>query len=75
MSSQTAARIGRPARRYASVRTAAEIYDVNPRTVYRWIYDGLITGYRVGAMLVKVDLDEIDRKIVQEIPTAARAVR
>jgi predicted ATP-grasp superfamily ATP-dependent carboligase len=47
-----------PARRYASVKVAAEIYDVNPRTVRRWINEGRITGYKIGAMLVKVDLNE-----------------
>jgi excisionase family DNA binding protein len=57
-----------PARRYASVDTAAEIYDVNPRTVRRWISEGRITGYKIGAMLVKVDLNEVEEKIVRVIP-------
>lgn len=57
-----------PARRYASVDTAAEIYDVNPRTVRRWISEGRVTGYKIGAMLVKVDLNEVDEKIVRVIP-------
>jgi excisionase family DNA binding protein len=57
-----------PARRYASVNTAAEIYDVNPRTVRRWISEGRITGYKIGAMLVKVDLNEVEEKIVRVIP-------
>jgi len=57
-----------PARRYASVKTAAEIYDINPRTVRRWISEGRITGYKIGAMLVKVDLNELEEKIVRVIP-------
>jgi excisionase family DNA binding protein len=57
-----------PARRYVSVRTAAEIYDVNPRTVRRWISEGRITGYKIGAMLVKVDLNELEEKIARVIP-------
>jgi excisionase family DNA binding protein len=57
-----------PARRYASVKIAAEIYDVNPRTVRRWISEGRITGYKIGAMLVKVDLNELEEKIVRVIP-------
>ena len=56
--------------RLRSVNAAADRYDVNPRTVRRWIADGLITGYRVGGKLVKVDLDEIDRTIVRPIPAA-----
>lgn len=59
-----------PKRRLASVNAASENYDVNPRTVRRWISDGLITGYRVGSTLVKVDLDEIERNIVKVIPAA-----
>jgi excisionase family DNA binding protein len=58
-----------PARRYASVKTIAEIYDVDPRTVRRWISEGRITGYKIGAMLVKVDLNEVEEKIVRVIPT------
>jgi len=58
-----------PARRYASIKTAAEIYDVNSRTVRRWISEGRITGYKIGAMLVKVDLNEVEEKIVRVIPT------
>jgi excisionase family DNA binding protein len=57
-----------PDRRYASVKTAAEIYDVDPRTVRRWISEGRITGYKIGAMLVKVDLNEVEEKIVRVIP-------
>ena len=63
----------RPARRYASVQTAAKIYDVNPRTVYRWISQGRITAYKIGAMLVKVDLNEIEEKVVRVIPTVAHS--
>jgi excisionase family DNA binding protein len=58
-----------PARRYASVNTAAEIYDVNPRTVRRWISEGRITGYKIGATPIKVDLHEVEEKIVRLIPT------
>jgi excisionase family DNA binding protein len=57
-------------RRYASVAAAAEHADVNSRTIRRWIADGLITGYRVGGKLVKVDLDEIDRNAIKVIPAA-----
>jgi DNA-binding transcriptional MerR regulator len=35
----------RPARpRYASVQAVAEMYDVDPKTVRRWIASGLIRG-------------------------------
>lgn len=60
-------------RRLASVGTAAEIYDVNPRTVRRWIAEGKITGYRVGSRLLKVDLAELEEKIIRVIPAGGSA--
>jgi hypothetical protein len=56
-------------RRYASVRKAAEAFDVNPRTIHDWICAGLISSYRVGPRLIKVDLDEIERRAIRQIPT------
>ena len=60
------------ARNFASIQAAATIYDVDPVTVRRWISGGLIHGYRIGDRLIKVDLNEINAKIVQEIPAAER---
>ncbi len=60
----------RPARRYASVKTAAELFDVDPKTVRRWIAEGLIHGYRIGNRLIKVDLSEIETQVVREVPAA-----
>jgi len=57
-------------RRLASLGKAAEQYDVSEKTVRRWISNGLITGYRVGKLLIKVDLDEIEAKVVEVIPAA-----
>jgi hypothetical protein len=56
--------------RFASAKHAAALYDVNERTVRRWMASGLITAYRVGSMLVKVDLNEIDERVVKVIPAA-----
>jgi excisionase family DNA binding protein len=60
-----------PPRRYASIQAACDLYDVDHKTVRRWIASGLIRGYRMGDRLVKVDLNEIDAKVVQVIPAAA----
>jgi hypothetical protein len=60
----------RPAPQYASVKIAAERFDVDPRTVRRWAAAGLITSYRVGSTLIKVDLNEIEDRIVQVIPAS-----
>jgi hypothetical protein len=59
-----------PRRRFASVQAVAEMFDVDPATVRRWIASGLVTGYRVGDRLVKLDIAEVERKVVQPIPTA-----
>ena len=59
-----------PSRRLTSRQAAAKMYDVDLKTVRRWIATGLITGYKVGGHLVKVDLNEIEAKVVQVIPAA-----
>jgi excisionase family DNA binding protein len=59
-----------PPRRYASIAAVAEIYDVDHKTVRRWIRSGLVHGYRVGGRLVKLDLNEVEAKAVQVIPSA-----
>ena len=63
----------RPERRYASVKTAAELYDVDEKTVRRWISKGLITGYRVGSTLIRVNLNEVEDRVVTVIPAAGQA--
>jgi excisionase family DNA binding protein len=55
-------------RRLVSVAQAAAYADVNIRTVYRWIADGRLRGYRVGPKLIKVDLFDLDR-LIQLVPT------
>ena len=55
-------------RRYASVQAVAAMFDVDPMTVRRWIASGLVHGYRIGDRLVKLDLDEVQAKVVQQIP-------
>jgi hypothetical protein len=60
----------RPVPRFRSIQAVAEIYDIDPKTVRRWISSGLVHGYRVGDRLIKLDLDEIEAKVVQEIPAA-----
>lgn len=54
------------------MQTAAVSADVSVRTIRRWIAAGLITGYRVGPRLVKVDLNDVD-KLARPIPTAGDA--
>lgn len=61
-----------PTPRLASQQAGAAFADVHSRTIRRWIAQGLITGYRVGPRLVKVDLDELEQ-LIQPIPTAGDA--
>jgi excisionase family DNA binding protein len=55
--------------RYISVAEAAEYLNASDRTVRRLIADGELTGYRAGKSrrLIRVDLDEIDSKLMQPI--------
>ena len=48
---------------------AAENLGVSVKTIRRRIADGTVHGYRVGR-LIRVDLDELRRSLVVEIPTA-----
>jgi excisionase family DNA binding protein len=52
-----------------SVAAAAEHYDVSRQTVRRWIASGRITAYRVEPRLIRVDLEEIEKKIIHTVPT------
>jgi excisionase family DNA binding protein len=48
------------ARRYISIRTAAEHLGVTTRTIRQMISDGRLTGYRNGPKLVRLDANELD---------------
>ena len=46
---------------------AADHYE--GQTVRRWIASGRITAYRVEPRLIRVDLDEVEAKIIHPVPT------
>ncbi|MBO0607551.1 helix-turn-helix domain-containing protein [Myceligenerans salitolerans] len=46
---------------------AAAHFHVSVKTLRRRIADGTITGYRIGR-LIRVDLDELTRRLVVAIP-------
>jgi excisionase family DNA binding protein len=54
--------------RLVTIADAAEHCAANERTVRRWIESGVIAGYRTGPRLLRVDIDEIDRRAVRPIP-------
>jgi excisionase family DNA binding protein len=56
-------------RRLARTAEAADYSGKCTRTLYRYIAQGLITGYRDGPKLILIDLDELDR-LIQPIAAA-----
>lgn len=56
-------------RRHASIEQAATYVGCNPRTIRRYITRGLLTGYRLGPRLLRVDLNELD-ELMRPIPSA-----
>ncbi len=58
-------------RRYASIPDAAEYLSVHPITIRKLIADHRITGYRSGARLIRVDLNEIDAVMAGETSETA----
>ncbi len=57
-------------RRLDTINGAAEYVGVHHKTIRRWISSGRITAYRVGPVLIRVDLDELDAMLLRPIPTA-----
>lgn len=62
------------ARHLVPIATAAQVAACNPRTIRRRIADGTLTGYRLGPRLLRVDLNEVDEKLLRPIPTAGGRV-
>lgn len=56
------------ARNLVSLAAAASRFGVSTKTLRRRISDGTIHGYKVGR-LVRVDLDELDQRLIVEMPT------
>ena len=52
-----------------SMRAAADEAGVSTRTIRRWIAAGLLTGYRQGPRLLRIDLEEL-RDLATPLPTA-----
>lgn len=56
-------------RRWASLAEAADYVHVSQKTLRRMIAAGSITGYRLNARLVRLDLNELDA-LLSPIPSA-----
>lgn len=58
-------------RRYATLEQAGEYLGVTSRTIRMMIADGRLTGYRNGPRIVRVDLNEVDNKLMKPFGGAA----
>ncbi len=47
-------------RKYVTQAEAAEYLGVTARTIRQMIADGRLVGYRLGARVVRVNLDDLD---------------
>jgi excisionase family DNA binding protein len=55
--------------RLVSPAQAAVYAGVHTDTIRRYISQGLLTGYRLGNKLIRIDLDELDA-MLRPVPTA-----
>ncbi|WP_200959021.1 AlpA family transcriptional regulator [Terrabacter sp. Root85] len=62
-------------RRLVTLAQAGKHAQVTERTIRNWIGNGYITGYRIGARQVVVDLDEVDRMLRTMPSTKVRSGR
>lgn len=58
-------------RRYATLEQTGEYLGVTSRTIRGMIADGRLTGYRNGPRIVRVDLNEVDDKLMKPFGGAA----
>ncbi|MCV7176160.1 excisionase family DNA-binding protein [Mycolicibacterium sphagni] len=58
-------------RRWATLEQSAGYLGVTSRTIRQMIADGRLTGYRNGSRIIRVDLNEIDDKLMQPFGGAA----
>ena len=57
-----------------SVAQAAEREGVTPKTIRRWIADGIIPAHRVGPKLIRIRVPDLDA-LHRRIPTAGGGQR
>lgn len=45
--------------RRITIHEAARWHGVHPKTIRRWIAEGILTGYRTGGHLIRLDANEV----------------
>jgi hypothetical protein len=58
-------------KRLASINATAEYAHCSPKTIRRRIADGSLTGFRFGPRAIRVDLNEVDARLLRPIPAAS----
>ncbi|WP_461666706.1 helix-turn-helix domain-containing protein [Gordonia sputi] len=53
---------------FVSISQVAEIYQVHPTTVRRWIMEGRVEAQRVGSRLIRLDLENVYRRLGRPTP-------
>jgi excisionase family DNA binding protein len=48
-------------RKFISPTQAAETYEISPRTIVRYIAQGLLPAYRIGPRNIRLDVDDVER--------------
>jgi excisionase family DNA binding protein len=48
-------------REFISVQQVCADKNVSPRTVYRYISQGILKPYRIGTKLIRFDVEEVER--------------
>lgn len=61
-------------RKYVSPDVAAQMLDVNGRTIRRLIASGHLAGYRLGGRIIRVSIDDVEALLrAGRIPTTGVA--
>lgn len=56
-------------RKSITLDEAAALYGVSRRSLRRYIAAGLISGYRIGPKLIRLDPDELEQKLFEPVTT------
>ena len=57
-------RIAEKAKKRLSVKELADYLGVAPKTIYGWVYKGIIEPERVGPRLIRFDVEKIEKWIL-----------
>lgn len=50
-------------KRFLSVNEVAELFSVNPMTIYKWCKSGKLPHYTIGGSVIRFDAEQLDKDI------------